>query len=75
MGLTVEVNVNTCFVTFVSGRLIWRFRNQSLFGSYQPRREHIFDDIVQMSFLWIFNRCKDKFSWNTWMQSPMFLNL
>ncbi|GKD85945.1 RNA-directed DNA polymerase, eukaryota, partial [Tanacetum coccineum] len=57
---------NTCFPkqlkTFLEGIcyimwwLIWRFRNQVLFGSKQPRRDLLFDDIVQLSYLWISNR-------------------
>ncbi|GKA47977.1 RNA-directed DNA polymerase, eukaryota, reverse transcriptase zinc-binding domain protein [Tanacetum coccineum] len=63
---------STCYVAWW---LIWRFRNQCLFGSCEPRRELLFDDIVQMSFLWISSHCKSKINWTTWMQNPMFLTL
>ena len=60
---------------YVSWWIIWRHRNQCLFGSRHPRRDTIFDDIVQMSFLWISSRCKSKIAWDTWIQNPNFLSL
>ncbi|GJV80075.1 RNA-directed DNA polymerase, eukaryota [Tanacetum coccineum] len=44
-------------ICYIMWWLIWRFRNQVLFGSKQPRRDLLFDDIVQLSYLWISNRC------------------
>ncbi|GJX26136.1 RNA-directed DNA polymerase, eukaryota [Tanacetum coccineum] len=58
--LKKEILEGICYVTWW---LIWRLRNQCLFGSTQPRRHLIFDNIVQMSFLWISNRCKSKIDW------------
>ncbi|GJR60403.1 RNA-directed DNA polymerase, eukaryota, reverse transcriptase zinc-binding domain protein [Tanacetum coccineum] len=43
-------------IYYIMWWLIWRFRNQVLFGSKQPRRDLLFDDIVQLSYLWISNR-------------------
>ncbi|GJR94428.1 RNA-directed DNA polymerase, eukaryota [Tanacetum coccineum] len=43
-------------ICYIMWWLIWRFRNQVLFGSKQPRRDLLFDDIVQLSYLWISNR-------------------
>ncbi|GKD16901.1 hypothetical protein Tco_1206059 [Tanacetum coccineum] len=37
-------------VCYVKWWLIWRFRNQLLFGAMNPRRELLFDDLVQISF-------------------------
>ncbi|GJU06268.1 RNA-directed DNA polymerase, eukaryota, reverse transcriptase zinc-binding domain protein [Tanacetum coccineum] len=62
-------------VCYVAWWILWRFRNQILFGPKHPRRDLIFDDIVQMSFLWISNRYKSKIDWNTWMQNPNLLSL
>ncbi|GJT96114.1 RNA-directed DNA polymerase, eukaryota [Tanacetum coccineum] len=42
-----EILEGICYVTWW---LIWLFRNQCVFGSSQPRRDLIFDNIVQMSF-------------------------
>ncbi|GJR32202.1 RNA-directed DNA polymerase, eukaryota [Tanacetum coccineum] len=58
--LKKEILEGVCYVTWW---LIWKFRNQCLFRASQPRRDCIFDDIVQMSYLWISNRCKSKFDW------------
>ncbi|GJR72076.1 RNA-directed DNA polymerase, eukaryota [Tanacetum coccineum] len=46
-------------ICYIMWWLIWRFRNQVLFGSKQPRRDLLFDDIVQLSYLWISNRFDD----------------
>ncbi|GJT99329.1 RNA-directed DNA polymerase, eukaryota [Tanacetum coccineum] len=62
-------------VCYVAWWILWRFRIQILFGPKHPRRNLIFDDIVQISFLWISNRCKSKIDWNTWMQNPNLLSL
>ncbi|GJY13410.1 RNA-directed DNA polymerase, eukaryota [Tanacetum coccineum] len=70
--LMKEILEGTCYVSWW---IIWRHRNQCLFGSHQPRRDLIFDDIIQMSFLWISCRCKSKLVWDTWIQNPNFLNL
>ncbi|GJX09421.1 RNA-directed DNA polymerase, eukaryota [Tanacetum coccineum] len=37
-------------VCYVKWWLIWRIRNQFLFGATNPRRELLFDDLVQISF-------------------------
>ncbi|GKA41844.1 hypothetical protein Tco_0734504 [Tanacetum coccineum] len=37
-------------VCYVKWWLIWRFRNQLLFGATNPRKEILFDDLVQISF-------------------------
>ncbi|GKD15339.1 hypothetical protein Tco_1199746 [Tanacetum coccineum] len=60
--LMKEILEGTCYLSWW---IIWRHRNQCLFGSRQPRRDIIFDDIVQMSFLWISSRCKSKLAWDT----------
>ncbi|GJY67592.1 RNA-directed DNA polymerase, eukaryota, reverse transcriptase zinc-binding domain protein, partial [Tanacetum coccineum] len=43
-------------VFYVMWWMIWKFRNQVLFGSSHPRMELLFDDIVSYSFTWCSNR-------------------
>ncbi|GKB19423.1 RNA-directed DNA polymerase, eukaryota [Tanacetum coccineum] len=62
-------------VCYVKWWLIWRFRNQLLFGATNPRRELLFDDLVQISFNWCSNRCNSKLNWVTWMKNPCTLCL
>ncbi|GJY66487.1 RNA-directed DNA polymerase, eukaryota, reverse transcriptase zinc-binding domain protein [Tanacetum coccineum] len=57
-------------VCYVSWWLLWKFGNQSLFGASKPRKDLIFDDIIQLSYLWISNRCKYKIDWGTWITNP-----
>ncbi|GJU04920.1 RNA-directed DNA polymerase, eukaryota [Tanacetum coccineum] len=38
-------------ICYVIWWLIWRFRNQLLFGISQPRRALLFDDVVQLSYM------------------------
>ncbi|GJW23431.1 RNA-directed DNA polymerase, eukaryota, reverse transcriptase zinc-binding domain protein [Tanacetum coccineum] len=46
-------------VFYVMWWMIWKFRNQVLFGSSHPRMELLFDDIVSYSFTWCSNRCRN----------------
>ncbi|GJQ94337.1 RNA-directed DNA polymerase, eukaryota [Tanacetum coccineum] len=62
-------------ICYIMWWLIWRFRNQVLFGSKQPRRDLLFDDIVQLSYLWISNRCKFKINSVSWLKNPNCLIL
>ncbi|GKC26964.1 RNA-directed DNA polymerase, eukaryota [Tanacetum coccineum] len=48
-------------VFYVMWWVIWKFRNQVLFGSSQPRMDLLFDEIVLLSFTWCSNRCKSNF--------------
>nr|GEV79306.1 RNA-directed DNA polymerase, eukaryota [Tanacetum cinerariifolium] len=57
-------------VCYISWWLIWKFRNQILFGSHIPQAATLFDEIVRLSFLWCLNRCNFKFDWNVWMKNP-----
>ncbi|GJT58123.1 ribonuclease H-like domain-containing protein [Tanacetum coccineum] len=47
-------------VCYVKWWLIWRIRNQVLFGDKHPLRDTLFDDLVTLSFQWCSNRCKSK---------------
>ncbi|GKB28399.1 RNA-directed DNA polymerase, eukaryota [Tanacetum coccineum] len=62
-------------IFFVMWWEIWKFRNQILFGTFQPRMACIFDDIVCVSFLWVSNRCKNKIDWISWLKCPSSLTL
>ncbi|GJU44105.1 RNA-directed DNA polymerase, eukaryota [Tanacetum coccineum] len=48
-------------VFYVMWWVIWKFRNQVLFGSSQPRLDLLFDEIVLLSFTWCSSRCKNNF--------------
>nr|GEX32816.1 RNA-directed DNA polymerase, eukaryota [Tanacetum cinerariifolium] len=55
-------------VFYVMWWVIWKYRNQILFGSSQPRMDMLFDEIVLLSFTWCSNRCKNNFDWFSWMK-------
>nr|GEX45241.1 RNA-directed DNA polymerase, eukaryota [Tanacetum cinerariifolium] len=38
-------------VCYVMWRVLWRFRNQTMFGNAPPRRDTLFDDIVRLSHM------------------------
>ncbi|GJY03614.1 RNA-directed DNA polymerase, eukaryota, reverse transcriptase zinc-binding domain protein [Tanacetum coccineum] len=51
---------------------LWRFRNETIFGSSPPRRCFLFDFIVEISFRWYSTRNKlSSTNWNNWMQNPL----
>ncbi|GJW49084.1 RNA-directed DNA polymerase, eukaryota [Tanacetum coccineum] len=62
-------------VFYVMWWVIWKYRNQTLFGSSQPRMDMLFDEIVLLSFTWCSNRCKNNFDWISWMKCPRSLSL
>ncbi|GJS76753.1 RNA-directed DNA polymerase, eukaryota [Tanacetum coccineum] len=62
-------------VFYVMWWVIWKYRNQTLFGSSQPRMNTLFDEIVLLSFTWCSNRCKNNFDWISWMKCPRSLSL
>ncbi|GJR01647.1 RNA-directed DNA polymerase, eukaryota [Tanacetum coccineum] len=47
-------------VFYVMWWVIWKFRNQVVFGSSHPRLELLFDEIILMSYTWCSSRCKKK---------------
>nr|GEW89377.1 RNA-directed DNA polymerase, eukaryota, reverse transcriptase zinc-binding domain protein [Tanacetum cinerariifolium] len=50
-------------VFYVMWWVIWKFRNQVLFGKSQPHLELLFDEIVLLFYYWCSSRCKSKFDW------------
>nr|GEZ62760.1 hypothetical protein [Tanacetum cinerariifolium] len=62
-------------VFYVMWWVIWKYRNQTLFGSSQRRMDMLFDEIVLLSFTWCSNRCKNNFDWISWMKYPRSLAL
>ncbi|GJY96979.1 RNA-directed DNA polymerase, eukaryota [Tanacetum coccineum] len=62
-------------IFYIMWWLIWRFRNQLLFGPNPPRRETLFDDVVQLSYLWCSSRCNSKLNWVEWLKSPNCISL
>nr|GFC28826.1 RNA-directed DNA polymerase, eukaryota [Tanacetum cinerariifolium] len=58
-----------CGVVFWS---LWTFRNDLIFGSSSPKRNTLFDKIVEYSFRWYSTRNKlSSISWNNWLQNPL----
>ncbi|GJV46146.1 RNA-directed DNA polymerase, eukaryota [Tanacetum coccineum] len=53
-------------VFYVMWCVIWKFRNQVLFGSSQPRLELLFDEIVLLSYTWCSSRCKTDGTVKVW---------
>ncbi|GJX26894.1 RNA-directed DNA polymerase, eukaryota [Tanacetum coccineum] len=45
-------------VFYVTWWSLWNFRNQLLFAGKNPRKDVIFDDIVERSFIWCSARCQ-----------------
>ncbi|GKC85144.1 RNA-directed DNA polymerase, eukaryota [Tanacetum coccineum] len=62
-------------VCYISWWVIWKFRNQILFGKQFPQVALLFDEIVRLSFFWCSNRCNFNFDWNSWMKNPSSLIL
>ncbi|GJR88088.1 RNA-directed DNA polymerase, eukaryota [Tanacetum coccineum] len=62
-------------VFYVMWWVIWKYRNQTLFGSSKPHMDMLFDEIVFLSFTWCSNRCKNNFDWISWMKCPRSLSL
>ena len=62
-------------VFYVMWWVIWKFRNQVLFGSSQPRLELLFDEIVLLSYTWCSSRCKSNFDWISWIKCPSSISL
>ncbi|GKD79840.1 RNA-directed DNA polymerase, eukaryota [Tanacetum coccineum] len=67
-----EILEGTCYVMWW---VIWKYRNQILFGPNTPRLELLFEDIVRLSYSWCSHRCKYNFDWNDWMKCPSYLSL
>ncbi|GJU77019.1 RNA-directed DNA polymerase, eukaryota [Tanacetum coccineum] len=62
-------------VFYVMWWVIWKFRNEVLFGNSRPRFDILFDDIVLLSFTWCSNRCKNNIDWISWMKYSRSLSL
>nr|GEZ41858.1 RNA-directed DNA polymerase, eukaryota [Tanacetum cinerariifolium] len=67
-----EILEGACYVMWW---IVWKFRNQVLFGTNQPRMEFLFDEIVRLSFHWCSNRCNLNLNWNSWMMCPSSMSL
>ena len=51
---------------------IWKFRNDLIFSVSKPKMAHIWDSIVNQSFLWIPSRNpKFRISWIGWLGNPI----
>nr|GEV66534.1 RNA-directed DNA polymerase, eukaryota, reverse transcriptase zinc-binding domain protein [Tanacetum cinerariifolium] len=54
-------------VCYVKWWLIWRIKNQVLFGDKHPPGDTLFDDLVTISFQWCSNRCNSKLNRSIWL--------
>lgn len=62
-------------VFYISWWSVWNYRNQLLFSAKIPRKDVMFDDIVNRSFTWCHSRCNSSFSWSSWLQHPNLISL
>ncbi|GJR61150.1 RNA-directed DNA polymerase, eukaryota [Tanacetum coccineum] len=60
---------------YVMWWLVWKFRNRLLFSDPTSKPDSLFDDVVQMSFLWMNSRSKSRLNWISWLKSPMCIIL
>ena len=52
--------------------VLWNFRNASVFDPSPPKKASILDDVVDRSFFWVSNRCKNRrINWGMWLQNPL----
>ncbi|GJZ50574.1 RNA-directed DNA polymerase, eukaryota [Tanacetum coccineum] len=58
-------------VCYTTWWVIWKFRNQVLFGNNFPRLDLLFDEIVRLSFNWVSSRCKPSLE----IKNPSFISL
>ncbi|GKA96677.1 RNA-directed DNA polymerase, eukaryota [Tanacetum coccineum] len=54
-------------VFYVTWWSLWNFRKKLLFAGKNPRKDVIFDDIVERSFNWCSARCNRTFTWDCWL--------
>ncbi|PWA72161.1 hypothetical protein CTI12_AA272880 [Artemisia annua] len=54
---------------------LWSFRNETIFGTDHPKRNLLFDKIVDYSFRWYSSRCKLHFSFMEQLDSKPFSGL
>ncbi|GJX12486.1 RNA-directed DNA polymerase, eukaryota [Tanacetum coccineum] len=63
-------------VCYVMWWVIWKYRNQVLFGNSLPRMDLLFDEISRLSYSWCSSRCKSlTIDWNVWIKNPSSLSL
>nr|GEU95905.1 RNA-directed DNA polymerase, eukaryota [Tanacetum cinerariifolium] len=63
-------------VCYVMWWVIWKYRNQVLFGNTHLRMDLLFDDISRLSYTWCSSRCKSlSIDWNVWIKNPSSLSL
>ncbi|GKD32775.1 RNA-directed DNA polymerase, eukaryota [Tanacetum coccineum] len=60
---------------YVMWWLVWKFRNRLLFSDPTSKPDSLFDDVVQMSFLWMNSRSKSRLNWISWLKSPMCISM
>ncbi|GKF42017.1 RNA-directed DNA polymerase, eukaryota, partial [Tanacetum coccineum] len=54
---------------------LWNFHNETIFGDSPPRRDILFDKIVECSYRWYSSRNNSSsISWNNWLQNPLMVS-
>ncbi|XP_071729170.1 uncharacterized protein [Rutidosis leptorrhynchoides] len=51
---------------------VWRFCNDTLFGSRSMKKNTLFDSIRYFSFSWLCNRGKCNIRWIDWLVKPLY---
>lgn len=63
-------------VILTTFRCLSNFHNSIVFGTTNPRKSILFDDIIDISFFWIFNRSsKVKLGWSPWLYNPVLVSI
>nr|GEU35933.1 RNA-directed DNA polymerase, eukaryota, reverse transcriptase zinc-binding domain protein [Tanacetum cinerariifolium] len=63
-------------VCYMKWWVIWKYRNQVLFGNIIPRMDLLFDEIYRLSYSWVSSRCKSlSVDWNVWIKNLVSLSL
>ncbi|GKE15855.1 RNA-directed DNA polymerase, eukaryota, reverse transcriptase zinc-binding domain protein [Tanacetum coccineum] len=62
-------------VFYIMWWYVWTFRNKMLFDVKNPRKATLFDDIVSMSYFWVYNRCNSSFNMSDWIKNPSLIPL
>ena len=61
-------------VFFTTIWMLWRFRNDMVFGNKKVRKDRIVESVKEFSFIWVSNRNKKYVSsWVDWLKNPSLL--
>ncbi|GJX71178.1 RNA-directed DNA polymerase, eukaryota [Tanacetum coccineum] len=75
LRVTSKIKMLVEGVFYIVWWVIWKFRNNVIFGLGNQPKDRLLDDIVSLSFTWCKSRCKAKFNWEDWLKNPSFISL